>query len=522
MHAEDSTVASASIPRQFVSIAAVPAPVRLNSRTIVTFRASVLKATPAFRATATVQRIDALLDEAQSDSVGIEWVDGGAILVIDQRQAVLITTQDVDPDLDGDFRTVALKARSVLQTIVSEERERRSLPHLLRAIGMMLAATALFAVLFLIVRWLRRVLTTRLTGSVTRRVDENRTIREILGDANFLRIALSRIINLTSWGIVAVAAYSWLTFSLRQFPFTRAWGEGMSSSILGLLDWILEGVLEAVPGLTIVLVIFLLARLVVKLVIGILHRVEHGSLTLTFIDPDTVRPTRRIITVVIWLFAFAFAFPYIPGSDSEAFRGVSVLAGLMLSLGASNTIGQALSGFILMYTRTIRVGEYVTIGASSGTVTRIGFFSTRLRTAYMEEVALPNTTVVGSTVVNHTRLSERSIAYSTSVTIGYDTPWRLVHDMLLEAARRTSLIASDPAPYVTQTSLQDFYVEYRLTVLLSDPTQRRQTISDLHGAIQDVFNENGVQIMSPHYVGDPNQDKIVDPTQANPPLRRPQ
>jgi small-conductance mechanosensitive channel len=136
----------------------------------------------------------------------------------------------------------------------------------------------------------------------------------------------------------------------------------------------------------------------------------------------------------------------------------------------------------------------------------------------MEEILMPNSSIVSATVVNHSRLLEKGQTYSTSVTIGYDAPWRLIHTMLLEAAQRTANVATMPAPYVTQTSLQDFYIEYKLTVVFEEGAVRRETITALHGNIQDVFNANQVQIMSPHYIADPSAPKIVPPTENDPGL----
>jgi small-conductance mechanosensitive channel len=219
--------------------------------------------------------------------------------------------------------------------------------------------------------------------------------------------------------------------------------------------------------------------------------------------------------VVIWLFALAMAYPYLPGAQSDAFKGVSVLAGLMLSLGASGVVGQAMSGFSLIYSRSMRVGEYVRIGETEGTVVELGLFATRVHTGLGEEVSLPNTVIFSQPVRNFSRLAQGGrFVLHTAVTIGYGTPWRQVHALLLEAARRTPGVAEVPAPYVVQTALSDFYVEYRLCAqsTLAAAQRRVEAMSALHANVLDVFNENGVQIMSPHYRGDPAQAQVVAAT----------
>jgi small-conductance mechanosensitive channel len=219
-----------------------------------------------------------------------------------------------------------------------------------------------------------------------------------------------------------------------------------------------------------------------------------------------------VFTMVVWLFALAMAYPYLPGSQSQAFQGLSVLVGLMVSIGASSTVGQAASGLILMYTRAFRTGEFVRINETEGTVMELGLFSTRIRTGMGDEVMLPNTMVLGTSTKNYSRVVPGAgFVVDTTVTIGYDTPWRQVHAMLIEAARRVPAISASPEPRVMQTALSDFYPEYRLIAYsrAEAPVPRAVAMSQLHEAIQDVFNEYGVQIMSPHYLGDPADAKVV-------------
>jgi small-conductance mechanosensitive channel len=223
-------------------------------------------------------------------------------------------------------------------------------------------------------------------------------------------------------------------------------------------------------------------------------------------------PTRRIAKVVVWVFALAMAYPYLPGSQTEAFKGLSVLVGLMLSIGASSLVGQAASGLILTFGRVYRKGEYVRMGEFEGTVMELGMFTTRIRTGLGEELTLSNSTILSGTTKNYSRAVKGSgFVVDTSVTIGYDTPWRQVHAMLVEAALRTPGVLADPAPVVFQTALSDWYPEYRLVcqALPADPRPRAVVLSSLHANIQDVFNEYGVQIMSPQYFEDPPEPKVV-------------
>jgi small-conductance mechanosensitive channel len=259
------------------------------------------------------------------------------------------------------------------------------------------------------------------------------------------------------------------------------------------------------------------------------ERASHSRQRLSWLEPDVVGPTRRIAKAVLWLFALAMAYPYLPGSHTEAFKGLSVLLGLMLSIGSSNLVGHAGSGLILTYARVFRRGEYVRIADHEGTVTELGVFATRLRTGLGEEVTLANSLVLGAVTKNYSRAVQGAgFVVDTTVTIGYDTPWRQVHAMLIDAALRTPGVLANPAPRVFQTALSDFYPEYRLVcqAVPTEPRPRAEVLSALHANIQDVFNTHGVQIMSPHYLGDPAQAKLVPKGQwyappAQPDLDRP-
>jgi small-conductance mechanosensitive channel len=254
--------------------------------------------------------------------------------------------------------------------------------------------------------------------------------------------------------------------------------------------------------------------------------VRSGQVQVTWLDADVVAPTRRIAKTLVWLFALAMAYPYLPGSETEAFKGLSVLAGLMISLGASNLVGQAASGLILTYGRVFRKGEYVRVADSEGTVTEMGMFATRIRTGLGEELTIANSKILESTTRNYSRaVKGPGFVLDTTVTIGYDTAWRQVHAMLIEAARRTEGVQAEPAPVVFQTALSDWYPEYRLVcqAIPSEPRPRAMVLSALHANIQDVFNEYGVQIMSPQYFEDPPSPKVVPPAHWYPaPAVKPQ
>jgi len=310
---------------------------------------------------------------------------------------------------------------------------------------------------------------------------------------------------------------------LEAFAATRPLGEQIQGSLVGLLALVAGAVVAAVPGLLVVVLIVLLTRFAIGLLRPVFDRVERSGADVGLLNRHTAATTRRLVTTGLWLFALAMAYPYLPGAQTEAFKGLSVLLGVMVSLGASGVVGQAASGLIIIYAHSLRPGEYIRVADSEGTVIEVGLFSTRLRTGLGEEVVLPNSFVLANTTKNFSRVLGRAgFVLDTGVTIGYDVPWRQVEAMLLEAARRVPGVARTPAPYVIQTALADFYVAYRLVACSEEavPRQRMEVLNDLHAAIQDVFNQHGVQIMSPHYVFDPRAPKVVPPERWHEPPAR--
>jgi len=338
------------------------------------------------------------------------------------------------------------------------------------------------------------------------------------GIADLDSLRASRLLDMQRGFVKSVAAmaglvivYATVGFVLRLFPYTRPWGESMRGFLVSTAEHLALGVMNAVPGLFTAAVIFLIARFLVRLVGLWFTAVEDGRVTARYIFPETAQPTRRLLTALLWLFAVVVAYPYLPGSQTDAFKGVSVFLGLMLTFGSSGLVNQIMSGFMLTYSRAMRVGDFVKIGDLEGTVIHLGVLSTKLRTVWHEEVTIPNAVVVSQTTIDYSRSGETEGVFTpTSVTIGYDTPWRQVRAMLLQAAERTPGVRAQPKPFVVQTALMDFYVHYTLLVSLEHQQSRPLTLNALHGHIQDLFNEHGVQIMSPNYVFDPSTPKVVD------------
>jgi small-conductance mechanosensitive channel len=269
-------------------------------------------------------------------------------------------------------------------------------------------------------------------------------------------------------------------------------------------------VLAAIPGLVAVVIIVLIARWSVRLINAVFKEVEYGRLSLPWLEQETARTTRTLLIGVVWLFALVVAYPYIPGSDTAAFKGLSVLVGLMITLGSTGLINQVISGLFVTYSKSVKAGDYVRVGDMEGEVIDVGSLATKLRTPRQEEITLPHSVLVGTATTNYSRLAaDHGMVVTASVTIGYDAPWRQVHELLLLGASRTAGIRNEPPPRVLQRELSDFYVQYQLLAHLEEGASRSAVLSELHAQIQDAFNEYGVQIMSPHFEAQPKKPVLV-------------
>jgi small-conductance mechanosensitive channel len=505
--------------------AAGTAPLTVFNRPVFSFHAALAGVSAADRASRAQARIHDLLERPGPNQISLVPESMGLLVQIDGATAFAITPADVVADQGETLDSVAQAAMAALVTVVAESKESRDLDFMLHAVGKAVAAAVLVWILVCLADWLRRKVSSGFAG-LTQRHAERVQVGGLKPLQSERIIVLGRMLVTGVHRLfLFIVFYNGLSYTLSCFPYTRVWGDTLSGFLLNLLAQIGSSILRAVPGLLTALLIFFVARWFNGLLTAFFERVRSGQVQVAWLDADVVAPTRRIAKTLVWLFALAMAYPYLPGSETEAFKGLSVLAGLMISLGASNLVGQAASGLILTYGRVFRKGEYVRVADSEGTVTEMGMFATRIRTGLGEELTIANSKILESTTKNYSRaVKGAGFVLDTKVTIGYDTAWRQVHAMLIEAARRTEGVLSEPPPVVFQTALSDWYPEYRLVcqAIPSEPRPRAIVLSALHANIQDVFNEYGVQIMSPQYFEDPPTPKVVPPEQWYPaPAARP-
>lgn len=492
-----------------VAPAAPEATIRFYNRDIVTLRTEFLGRTPELRARTSEMAIRRVVEQSGPLKVNFKQSSEGLLVLLSDELVMILTAGDLDV-LHGetmDQARIAIAGR--LQEAVDTARREQAPARLAQGLLWSLLATAVAIVLSLGALWVGRRIRERIKRLIQVRSEaiERDALRHLVGG---IRIVVGWVMRVFVALAIFVIIEEWVRFVLGQFGFTRPWADAMTGWMLDLLRGWAGAIAAALPGLVAAIMIFVLARLLTQSVSMAFRGVQDGRFQLFGIDQPLAEPTRKLVNVVIWLFALAMAYPYLPGSETDAFKGLSVLVGLMISLGASGIVGQAAGGFTILYSRTMAVGDYVRTGEVEGVVQQIGLFTTRLRTVAGVEVSIPNNVVLGGQLHNYSRHPEGpGMWVETGVTIGYDTPWRQVHRLLLQAASSTAGVAADPPPFVLQTALSDFYVDYRLRVRVAEVLRRALVLSELHAQIQDAFNAEGVQIMSPNYEADPESPKLV-------------
>jgi small-conductance mechanosensitive channel len=482
----------------------------IANRDIVVFRATLLGIGPATRAERARDRIGALTDAEQGDPVkafpGTLGELRGMTILVGDRTAFSLLPGDLDPEDKLTLEQAAEQARTRLQEALQAKRDQRKLPVLLEGFAHAAVVTALLVALLWLLHRAGRALVAGLErhGGVVAAAADTVQWRAYL--VNFLM----RLVQLARWVLVLVLLYGWLAYVLDHFPMTKPFGRGLAHFVATLVGWLVDGAIASVPGIVTVAVILFITRALVDVIVQFFEGVQTGRTQVSFLHPDTAGATRRIVTFIAWTLALVVAYPFIPGSNSDAFKGLSVLLGVMLSLGSTGLVTQMMSGLVIIYSRALRKGDVVSVNGIDGMVSEVGTLATKIVTMRNEEITIPNSALIANPIHNFSKLAgTQGTMVSTKVTIGYDAPWRQVHALLELAAERTPDLRREPKPYVYQRALADYYVEYELFAHTDRPRERVATLSILHANIQDAFNEYGVQILSPHFVLQPDHTVVV-------------
>jgi small-conductance mechanosensitive channel len=389
-------------------------------------------------------------------------------------------------------------ADKIRQAIAAYQKEHSLRNLIIRIVKTVLALFTLIILVFLVNRGMRRL---------NRAILASKRIRSVkFGEFEFftadrIKAGITMAVKMVRLLIVLVLIYTYFHLGFSFFPATQRYAFMLYNSMLGAVASMGKAIWDQTPSLVFLAVLFFITRYVLKTLRFFFQQVNEGKVTVSGLDAEVAPITYKLLRLLIIAFVLVVAYPYIPGSESSAFKGISIFLGVLFSLGSSSAIANLIAGVILTYMRSFRVGDVIKVGDATGVVLERRLYATRLKTFKNEIVTIPNGTILTSHVTNLSQEVRQGdgLILHTSVTIGYDAPWETVHHLLIEAANRSQHILKSPPPFVLQTALNDFYVAYELNAYTDVPEILPWVYSELHKNIQNTFNEGGVEIMSPHY-----------------------
>jgi len=478
-------------------------PVAPFGDTLFTIYTRVGSFTASDRAKAISEKIEKLYDDVvfTPDSLLISRSETAPQLVY--KDVIVMSINDMEALWLGVSQDSLARSYQIkIQHAIRDERKANSAINIILRIGaIILILVGIYVVIRLINIGFRKINTKVI--SLKERVLKGIKFRgyQFLDTERELQVILFLISGLRIF-VILVALYITLPLLFSVFPWTRGIAETLIGWVLSPLKNVFTSIINFLPNLVTIFVIGGVAHYIVKFLKFIAGEIENGSLTLPGFYPDWAKPTLNIVKFLVYAFSFVLIWPYIPGSDSTIFQGVSVFVGILFSLGSSSAISNAVAGLVITYMRPFKVGDRIKIGELSGDVIEKSLLVTRIRTIKNENITVPNATVLAGSTINYTTSAKESgLILYTGVTIGYDVPWKQVHELLINAALATKGIMKDEGhkPFVLQTSLDDFYVAYQINAYTDEPHRMAGIYSELHQNIQDKFNEGGVEILSPHY-----------------------
>ncbi|TRT89766.1 MAG: mechanosensitive ion channel family protein [Microcystis aeruginosa Ma_AC_P_19900807_S299] len=480
-------------------------PVMLDNQELFTIRQGIGSFSAQERAKSITARIEKIADDdalsPEDLTIKIDPEDKNPSIILGDTVIATITSKDAKLHSVSQ-EVLTERALAKIKAAIVRYRQERQPDNLLKDAVLTVSATLSTVLIFWVIIFISsRVLPQiqrLITSLVPRVVFQN---FEIISSQTIGIFSL-RVLQFIRTLIILTILYFYLTFVLRLFPWTRKFGDGFLQYFFRALEVFSQEIAKYLPNIFIILLIVFITHYLLRAIKPFFTALERENLVIHGFYPDWAKPTYNLLSLLIIALAIVIAFPYLPGFNSPAFQGVSVFLGVLFSLGSTSAIANVVGGIVLIYTRSFQLGDKISIGDVIGDVIEKGLLVTRIRTPANRIITIPNSSLLNTNVINFSvsqREFKQPLILQTTVTLGYDLPWRKVHATLKEAALATKFIVSEPAPFVLQTSLDDFYVSYQLNAYTDHPSKMVYIYSELHQNIQDKCNEVGIEIMSPHY-----------------------
>ncbi len=491
-----------------------PAPVIVDGKEL--FQVGGITSYPAKeRAREVANQIKALAAKRSFDPKNLQVTKEGSVTFIKADNLEVMALVEVDATREGVALDVLVDSnKTKIIKAVYRYRKDRAPRTLLINSGYALAATVVAALLIWGILRLFAWFNTLGQQKIKARIEQLESKSHNIIQADQISDIIGGLLKTAKVLSMLVVIYFYLNLVLGLYPWTRLFALYLFSITVEPLRIIGMGLLTALPNIFFLIIFFFIVRYILKVTRLFFSGISRGSIRMASFDREWGMPTYKIVRLLIISFALVVAYPYIPGSSSGAFKGVSIFLGVIFSLGSSSVLTNIIAGYTITYQRAFKIGDRVKINDVIGDVTARSVLETRLRSLKNEEIVIPNSTVLNNNVINYSaEANTNGLILHTTVGIGYEVPWRQVETMLLLAAERTKDIKTEPKPFVLQQSLGDFAVNYELNAYCGDAKQMAKLYTSLHRNILDVFNEHNVQIMTPNYVQDTEQPKIVQQDQ---------
>ncbi|MBD2391827.1 mechanosensitive ion channel family protein [Aphanizomenon flos-aquae FACHB-1416] len=491
-------------------------PVLLGNTTLFVIQKNVGSFSHQERAQAVTNRLEKIANDPLISMDKLRVVEDSDTTNIVIGDKTLFTITDKDAKAVNKTRQIlAEKCIEIIRNAINQYRKERSLYNILKGLFYTFISTVILFVFLKVFNQVYPRIITKLQNWRGIRIPELRIQNiELLPTARVSNI-VTRLVKIICIIIVISILYIYISLVLSFFPWTKQISSRLISYFLGAIykSWLAFA--DYLPNIFALALIFFITHYSLKFIRYIFTELGNGNISISGFYNDWAEPTYKLVFLIIVALALVLAFPYLPGFGSPAFQGISVFLGVLFSLGSTAVITNVVAGTILIYTRAFQIGDRIKIGDAIGDIVEKTLLVTRIRTIKNVIITIPNGTVLTSQIINYSSLSQDPNYYlilNTTITLGYDVPWRKVHQVLIDAAIATNNILPEPVPFVFQTSLDDFYVSYELNAYTNKPILMASIYSELHQNIQDKCNEAEIEILSPHYsaVRDGNQTTIPE------------
>ena len=478
------------------------------------FRLAGIKSFPAKKRSRNTEKIiRELAEDPTFDPKFITVVEDDGVHTIYAKNQAIVHINPADVYMEGDFspeKYAKVLVRESIVEAIENYRQERSPETIQKNVIKALTRTFGLVVILFLLFWSFKKFDELLERRFKKKIEQLESKSKRILQARQIWNITKFIIRVFRVLVVLFVIYFFLNFVLGLFPWTRYFALTSLSLVLNPLVTIFQSFVDYLPSLFFLIVIYFVIRYLLGFTKALFDQIERGQFKLSGFEAEWATPTYRIIRILIIIIAIVMAYPYMPGSGSDAFKGISILLGVLFSLGSSSLIANMIAGYTMTYRRAFKVGDRVKFGEYVGEVTDVRLLETHLRSLKNEEIVIPNSKILSGEVTNYSAMATKhGLILHTAVGIGYEVPWRQVEAMLLMAAERTEGLQRKSEPFVLQKALGDFGVTYELNVFCRNADKMNQIYTELHRNIQDVFNEYNVAIMTPHYVGDTDEPKLV-------------